>query len=49
MPDSMTLTRRERSSTTAAPISPKIAPDAPREGEAVANRAPKAPASSAVK
>ena len=49
MPDSITLSLRARSSTTAAPISPKIAPEAPRLGEAVANSAPNDPASSDVK
>ncbi len=48
MPDSITLTRRARSSTTAAPISPKTAPEAPSVGEAVANSAPKDPARSDV-
>ncbi len=49
MPDSITLMPRERSSITAAPIKPKMAPDAPRLGALVANRAPKEPASIEVK
>ena len=49
MPDSMTDRRRARSSTTAAPMSPKTAPEAPRLGAAVASSAPKEPARSAVK
>jgi len=49
IPDCCTLIPRARSSTTAAPISPKIAPEAPRLGALVANTTPKEPISSDVK
>ena len=49
MPDCWMLSPRARSSTTAAPISPKIAPEAPRLAASVANTTPKEPTSSEVK